>query len=241
MTVRRIRVKDAVNTVWWLSPSPWPKASNRRVLKPYSPAMQELLLNGQKAKKRPSGHNISEKFGIDNAGAIPPNLIAIANTESNSTYLRYCKESGLRPHPARFPATLPEYFIRMLSDPGDVVIDPFAGSCVTGEVCERLDRRWVCIEVAEGYCETALGRFPREPLEAARPALNPDDPSSYYRVPRPGNLWTCDTGEALPEDGGKKRSLKSGNSRTTTPRRERFNGASVEQRRTHAVSASETE
>ena len=34
VTVRRIRVKDAVNTIFWLSPSPWPKASNRRVLQP---------------------------------------------------------------------------------------------------------------------------------------------------------------------------------------------------------------
>lgn len=81
VTVRRNRVKDAVNTVWWLSPSPWPKASNRRVLQPYSTAMKELLTKGQKAKKRPSGHYISEKFGIDNGGAIPPNLIAIEHGE----------------------------------------------------------------------------------------------------------------------------------------------------------------
>lgn len=38
VTVRRIRVKDAVNSVYWLSPTPWPKASNRRVLQPYSPS-----------------------------------------------------------------------------------------------------------------------------------------------------------------------------------------------------------
>lgn len=38
VTVRRERVKDAVNTVWWLSKSPHPKANNRRVLKPYSAA-----------------------------------------------------------------------------------------------------------------------------------------------------------------------------------------------------------
>ena len=43
VTVRRIRVKDAINTVWWLSVTPWPKASNRRVLQPYSPSMQDLL------------------------------------------------------------------------------------------------------------------------------------------------------------------------------------------------------
>jgi site-specific DNA-methyltransferase (cytosine-N4-specific) len=118
--------------------------------------MRELLRNGYQAKKRPSGHDISRKFGTDNGAAIPPNLIALANTESNSTYLRYCKAKGLPVHPARYPASLPELFIRMLTDPGDLVIDPFAGSCVTGEVAERLGRRWVCCEVLGEYAQGAV-------------------------------------------------------------------------------------
>ena len=99
VTVRRLRVKDAVNTVWWLSKTPWPKASNRRVLQPYSPSMQTLLAKGYTAKKRPSGHDISEKFRINNGAAIPPNLLAIPNTESNSFYLRYCEKMGFRAPP----------------------------------------------------------------------------------------------------------------------------------------------
>lgn len=205
VTVRRIRVKDAVNTVWWLSKTPWPKASNRRVLQPYSPSMQDLLTKGYRAKKRPSGHDISSKFSIDNGAAIPPNLIAIPNTESNSFYLRYCEEHGHKPHPARYPADLPEYFVRMLTEPDDMVIDPFAGSCVTGEVCERNRRRWVCIELVREYCEAALGRFVRDPRETTKPAANPDDPSNYYRVPRPGILWNRDADPPLCEDGGKQR------------------------------------
>ena len=85
VNIRRIRVKDAINTVWWLSKSEWPRASNRRVLQPYSPSMELLLAKGYKAKKRPSGHDISVKFSINNGAAIPPNLIAIPNTESNSS------------------------------------------------------------------------------------------------------------------------------------------------------------
>ena len=208
VTVRRVRVKDAINTVWWLSKTPWPKASNLRVLQPYSQAMKHLLKNGYTAKKRPSGHDISEKFRIDNGAAIPPNLIVIPNTESNSFYLRYCEEKGIKPHPARYPAELPEYFIRMLTEAGDLVVDPFAGSCVTGEVCERTERRWACIELLDEYCEAALGRFVRDPQETAKPATNPDAPANYYRVPRPGILWNGDHGEPLPKDGGKKRRLK---------------------------------
>ena len=208
VTVRRIRVKDAVNTVWWLSKTPWPKASNRRVLQPYSPSMRELLAKGYKARKRPSGHDISDKFNIDNGAAIPPNLIAIPNTESNSAYLRYCESRGLKPHPARFPSDLPEYYIRMLTEPGDLVVDPFAGSCVTGEVCERLGRRWACIEVLREYCDAAIGRFESRSETSHRPSADPDNPSNYYRLPRPGMQWSDAEVEALPADGGRKRRLK---------------------------------
>lgn len=77
VTVRRVRVKDAVNCIWWLSKTPWPKASNRRVPWPYSDAMRSLLRNGYRAKLRPSGHDISEKFAVNDGVAIAPNLIAI--------------------------------------------------------------------------------------------------------------------------------------------------------------------
>ncbi len=159
------------------------------------------------AKKRPSGHDISEKFSIDNGAAIPPNLIAIPNTESNSYYLRYCQEHGLKAHPARYPAELPEYFVRMLTDRGDLVIDPFAGSCVTGEVCERLDRRWLCIELVEDYLQGALGRFQREPTASGKPPSDPQDQANYYRVPHPGILWNGPDRNWLPQDGGRRRKI----------------------------------
>ncbi len=219
VTVRRVRVKDAVNTVWWLSKTPWPKASNRRVLQPYSASMRELLTKGYQARKRPSGHDISEKFSVNNGAAIPPNLIAIPNTESNSFYLRYCEEKGLKPHPARYPADLPEYFIRMLTDPGDLVVDPFAGSCVTGEVCERIGRRWTCIETLRDYCEAALGRFVRDPRETAKPALGPESPSNYYRLPRPGILWDGNRDEPLSDDGGQSRLVGKGKAAAPTTRK----------------------
>ncbi len=74
VTVRRIRVKYSVNCVWWLSNTPWPKADNKRVLVPYSPDMERLIKRGYKAKQRPSGHNVTEKWGKDQGGAICSNL-----------------------------------------------------------------------------------------------------------------------------------------------------------------------
>jgi DNA modification methylase len=162
VTVRRVRVKDAVNCIWWLSPTPWPKADNRRVLAPYSDAMRGLLKNGYKAKLRPSGHDISDKFQKDNGGSVPPNLLAIANTESNGQYQESCRTNGLPIHPARFPEQLPEYFIRLLTNKNDLVLDPFAGSCVTGAVAEVLGRRWICCELDLAYLKGAAARFKRD-------------------------------------------------------------------------------
>jgi site-specific DNA-methyltransferase (cytosine-N4-specific) len=215
--IRRIRVKDAINTVWWLSKTECPRASNRRVLQPYSPSMEALLANGYRAKKRPSGHDISEKFNINNGAATPPNLIAIPNTESNSAYMRYCQEKGLKPHPARFPADLPEYFIRMLTDPGDTVYDPFGGSCVTGEVAERLGRCWICSDLVEEYLAGALGRFVRSPA-VERPG--PKDEDGYYRVPRPGLLWNGPDPIPLAQDGGRKRLIDPGKVTVPQPRKD---------------------
>ncbi len=209
VTVRRIRVKDAVNCIWWLSPTPWPKSSNKRVLQPYSESMQVLLKNGYRAKMRPSGHDISENFSVDNGAAIPPNLIAVPNTESNSYYLRYCRENNLTPHPARFPSDLPEYFIRMLTDRGDLIVDPFAGSCVTGEVAERIDRRWICAELVEEYLKGALARFHSNEgsqTEMFRDSDRGKNPlASYYRIAHPAVMWNQLPYEPLRRDGGQKR------------------------------------
>lgn len=199
VNVRRVRVKDAVNCVWWLSPTPWPKASNRRILAPYSVAMLDLLKNGYTAKLRPSGHDISDKFQRHNGGAVPPNLLAVANTESNGRYQDYCRENNLEIHPARFPAKLPEYFIRMLTNTGDRVLDPFAGSCVTGMVAENLRRKWVCVELSESYLRGAVGRF-------QGPAANGViEKAVQYTINTPCALPIEETAISLDEDGGKSR------------------------------------
>ena len=159
VTVRRIRVKDSVNIVYWLSKTEYPKADNRKVLKPYSESMKQLLKNGYTPKLRPSGHDISDKFKKDNRGAIPPNLLQIANTESNSLYLRKCRRAGIKPHPARFPKEFAEFFINLVTDEGDVVLDPFAGSNTTGYVAEMLGRKWIAFELSEEYLLGSKFRF----------------------------------------------------------------------------------
>lgn len=98
-------------------------------------------------------------FGKDNGGAIPSNLLQIPNTDSNGGYLRGCKTVGAKGHPARFPAKLPEFFIKMLTEPGDLVVDIFAGSNTTGQVAESLGRRWQAHEVSREYLAASAFRF----------------------------------------------------------------------------------
>jgi len=159
VTVRRMRVKDAVNMVWWFGKTEWPNSDNRQVLQPYSESMKGLIKNGYKAAKRPSGHDISTKFQKDNGGAIPSNLITIANTESNSAYLRKCKEKGIKPHPARYPEQLVRFFVDFLTKPGELIVDPFAGSNVTGSVSDQSGRRWLASELESRYIEGSIVRF----------------------------------------------------------------------------------
>lgn len=189
VTVRRIRVKDSIDPIYWFAnDASQTKADNRRVLKKYSDSMEALFRSGYQARIRPSGHDISPHFLKRNSGAIPPNLVAptedsgqlfgppweaafpnllaISNTSSNDRYLRACKDHGVKPHPARFPPGLPAFFIELLTEPGDVVCDPFAGSNVTGEAAETLGRKWISCDLdqegrwANTYVRASAFRFP---------------------------------------------------------------------------------
>jgi site-specific DNA-methyltransferase (cytosine-N4-specific) len=159
VNVRRVRIKDSVEYVFWLSKTDAPKADNKRVLAEYSRDMLRLIKKGYKAKERPSGHNITGKFRANRGGSIPANVIERGNNESNSAYIRRCAEKGQKPHPARFPAALPDFFIKFLTDPRDIVVDPFAGSNVTGASAEALDRRWLSFELLKEYAINSALRF----------------------------------------------------------------------------------
>jgi len=167
---RKIRAKDSVNTVWWFGKSEWPKADVSKVLTEYSDRMKKLLQDPAAfytPKLRPSGHDIGASFSKDNGGALPSNLLQIPNTESNGPYLSGCKAVDAKQHPARFPSKLPEFFIRFLTDPGDLVLDIFAGSNTTGSAAESVDRRWLAFEECREYVATSAFRFLRPEVDLA--------------------------------------------------------------------------
>lgn len=160
---RKLRAKDSVNTVWWFGKTAWAKANCSNVLTEYSDRMKKLLKDPEafyKPAKRPSGHDITDKFGTkNNGGALPSNLLQIPNSESNGQYTAACKIVDTKRHPARFPAKLPQFFIRFLTDPDDLVVDIFSGSNTTGMVAEAEDRRWLAFEQSAEYVSASAFRF----------------------------------------------------------------------------------
>ena len=178
VTVQRCRVVDSFTHVWWFAKTDEPKADNRRVLRPYSRSMRDLLKRGTyNSGRRPSDHAISEdSFLKDQGGAIahdvlelepidpnrehrPPNIFSLANSISNDAYHRACKSRGLKPHPARMHPSLAAFFIEFLTDPGDLVLDPFAGSNTTGFIAEQMQRAWLSFDINEEYADHSLVRF----------------------------------------------------------------------------------
>ncbi|MDD2287443.1 MAG: site-specific DNA-methyltransferase [Bacteroidales bacterium] len=179
VTVNRIRTIDSYTHVWWMAKSDFPKADNKKVLRPYSKSMLRLLKSKKyNAGRRPSEHNISkESFLVNNGGSImhnvleleqmeekreirlPYNMFSFANTSSNDYFLKECRKNSLPLHPARMPLALASFFINFLTDPGDIVFDPFAGTNTTGYCAEKLNRKWLSVEVDEKYGEQSIIRF----------------------------------------------------------------------------------
>ncbi len=182
VTIERTRVTDSFTQVWWMAKSDRPKADNRRVLRPYSDSMNSLLERGRyNSGGRPSEHAISEAgFLTNHGGSIMPNVVELeardpqdqlrlpentlrfANTQSNDDFHRRCQSEGITPHPARMPAGLASFFIEFLTEPGDLILDPFGGSNTTGYVSETMDRRWIAVEADAQYAIQSRLRFPAE-------------------------------------------------------------------------------
>lgn len=161
VNIDRIRVKDSFTNIWWLSKTRNPKANNRNVLNEYSDSMMKLLKEKKyNAGLRPSEHLIGEKsFLTNNGGSIPSNVLISANTASNSKYLSLCREKKQIPHPARMPESILEFFLNFLTEEGDRILDPFAGSNTTGYISEKLKRKWISIEIEKEYVKNSKLRF----------------------------------------------------------------------------------
>jgi site-specific DNA-methyltransferase (cytosine-N4-specific) len=161
---QRVRCKEAVTELLWFGKCAQPYADNRAVLTPYVRANRP-----RRAAHHPSGHKITpHTWHNGNGGAIPPNCFTRPGVAGDD-YMRRCKAAGHVVHPARQPPEFADFFIRMCTRPGALVLDPFAGSNTTGQVAEQLGRRWLSIEIQREYVAASRLRFTGEQAQKVAP------------------------------------------------------------------------
>lgn len=99
-------------------------------------------------------------FGEETAGSIPKNVLQIGHAcRVGREHRRQLAELGLPQHGAGWPYAVPDFFIRFLTQPGDLVVDPFGGRMMTGRTAEDNGRRWVCVEAVLQYLRGAAELF----------------------------------------------------------------------------------
>jgi len=86
-----------------------------------------------------------------------------------SNVLHFATECGNKSHSAAFPKALPQWFIKLLTDPGDLVLDPFVGSGTTCVVAQELGRRSVGIDIISDYADLAAEEVIDAPLSLFEP------------------------------------------------------------------------
>jgi len=124
------RFRECISTIFWLACNSIVQVDIQRV--------------------RSYNNTIFEPYG---------NLVVFSDASEDLDYREACASAGLSPHFDPFPTTMPSFFISLLTDPSDLVLDPFAGSLTTGAAAEKLGRKWICFEKQENLIRTGIFRF----------------------------------------------------------------------------------
>lgn len=163
------RTRQQLNVSWepciWFARDPvLCKADNRRVLRPHTERHLRLMEQGGEQRSTSYGDNAYRlrpgSFGDHTLGAIPKNTLQIGHSCARGREHRKALNAlGLTQHGAGWPFALPEFFIKFLTEPGDLVADIFAGRSMTGRAAEENQRRWICVESALQYVRGAAELF----------------------------------------------------------------------------------
>ena len=152
-------------------------ADNRRVLRPHT-ERQIRLMEGGGTKRRTESHDGAHcqrvgSYSNVTEGSIPRNVLRIGNKCVESRAVKaYAEELGLPSHGAKMPLALADFFVRFLTRPDQLVVDPFAGSGTTGQAAQRAGRRFIMCEMALEYIQQSFRRFVDFPNCWFNPELN---------------------------------------------------------------------
>ena len=153
---QKIRFRWLVNPLWWFSKTPFPKVKVGKVRTAKSDSRDKIP---DRVLKRDSGHTIRPAlYTRIGQGRIRGNVFRRGNT-ADRKWVRLLRAMGRNIHPARFPEPLVKDLIRTFTDPGDLVLDPWAGSNTVGYVAEQMGRRWVSAEIDPAIAADSILRF----------------------------------------------------------------------------------
>ena len=114
------------------------------------------------------------KSGKGTSGDVTNNVVKVQTINEGKRYpktvLRFKRETGL--HPTQKPVPLFEYLIRTYTNEGETVLDNCAGSFTTAVACDNTNRKWICIEKEEEYCNIGLTRINDNRERLSLPLLN---------------------------------------------------------------------
>lgn len=161
----RVLLNQSYEPVLWMTNDPHRLCSdNRRVLAEHSERHLRLMAGGGEQRITSYGdgaHGVRKgSYGKRTEGKIPRNVLTFGHScRDTREYRRDAQALGLQPHGATMPLSLAKFLIQFLTAPGELVVDPFAGTLKSAKAAEELGRPWIVTEWMLAYIRASAERF----------------------------------------------------------------------------------
>ena len=168
-SIHRVQLNVGYEPIYWLSNNPRAvRSDNRRVLKEHSERHLRLIQKGGEQREQTFSDGAYRihpgRFGNKTTGSVPKNVLEFGHSCADQReYKKSARAAGLPAHGAPMPLKLASFLVEFLSEPEDLVVDPFGGSFTTAKAAERLGRRWISTECMAEYVLGAASRFESAP------------------------------------------------------------------------------
>lgn len=156
--VKKIQLSSCFEHIlWFCKDALLVNADNRRVLEQHSQKHRSYLESGGELRNTSYGDGSfrlrsGKSFSSVTAGKIPRNVFERGHSCADTiAYRKAADHLGIQKHGAMYPTELPEFFIRYLTTPGQLVADQFGGTGKTARAAENLGRRWIITEKIYQY------------------------------------------------------------------------------------------
>ncbi|WP_257806983.1 site-specific DNA-methyltransferase [Burkholderia glumae] len=195
--VRPVQLCSAYEHILWLTNDERrviERVDNRRVVEPHTERHQRFVDGGGVKRYATYGDGAYRHrpggFSRQTAGRLPRNILKRGNRCADTErYRSDAQRLDLPVHGAMMPVSVPEFFIQLLTEPGQLVVDHFGGTIKTGMAAEKLQRRWLCIEIMLEYIRAAAERFRDCPGFAVHPAIERYRGPQALDIARLQPLW----------------------------------------------------